>query len=313
MLAGPPADRHRSTLAARAFVILRRHPVTFMHKLACRLSLLRARVLATAALVLSVAVVYSCERPITVAGVANNSVAVFVVTPNAVTLQPNQTQDFVAVGLTAAGDTASISVTWSATGGTVDTGSSGGRHYGYYRKANCGGYRVIATSHPGNLSDTASVTVSGCQVPVAAVTVSPPSASVAVGQTVQLTATPRDANGNALSGRAVTWSSTDTTIARVSGTGLVTGRAAGSATITASSEAKSGAAVVTVQASPPPPGCVVSSLAWVNTPLTAAQTGSFTVEFDATPNGAALDAVTGLSAGPAAAFADLAVIVRFNS
>jgi len=102
--------------------------VTFMHKLACRLSLLRARVLATAALVLSVAVVYSCERPITVAGVANNSVAVFVVTPNAVTLQPNQTQDFVAVGLTAAGDTASISVTWSATGGTVDTGSSGGRH-----------------------------------------------------------------------------------------------------------------------------------------------------------------------------------------
>src|SRR5205823_10991661 len=153
MLAGPPADRHGSTLAARAFVILRRLPVTFMHKLACRLSLLKARSLATAALLLSVAVVFSCERPVNLAGVDNNSVAVFVVTPIAVTLQPNQMQDFVAVGLTAAGDTASIGVTWSATGGTVDTGSSGGRHYGYYRNANCGGYRVIATSHPGNLSD----------------------------------------------------------------------------------------------------------------------------------------------------------------
>jgi len=287
--------------------------VTFMHKLACRLSLLKARALATAALLLSVAVVFSCERPITVAGVDNNSVAVFVVTPNAVTLQPNQTQDFVAVGLTAAGDTASISVTWSATGGTVDTGSSGGRHYGYYRNANCGPYRVIATSHPGDMSDTASVTVSGCQVPVAAVTVSPSSASVPVGQTVQLTATPRDANGNALSGRVVTWSSSNTAVATVSGSGLVTGRAAGSVTITATSEGQSGAATVTVQAAPPPPGCVVSSLAWVNTPLTAAQTGSFTVEFDATPNGTGLDAVTGLSAGPAAAFADLAVIVRFNA
>jgi len=287
--------------------------VTFMHKLACRLSLLKARSLATAALLLSVAVVFSCERPVTLAGVDNNSVAVLVVTPNAVTLQPNQMQDFVAVGLTAAGDTASIGVTWSATAGSIDTSSNGGRHYGHYRNASCGAFQVIATSHPGDQSDTANVTVSGCQVPVATVTVSPSSASVSVGQTVQLTATPRDANGNALSGRVVTWASSNTSVATVSGAGLVTGRAAGSATIAATSEAKSGAAVVTVQASPPPPGCAVSSLTWGNTPLAAAQTGSFTVEFDATPNGTGLDAVTGLSAGPAAAFADLAVIVRFNS
>src|SRR5437868_13610549 len=99
MLAGPPADQHGSTLAARAFVILRRLPVTFMHKLASRLSLLKARSLAAAALLLSVAVVFSCERPVSLAGV-DNSVAVFVVTPVAVTLQPNQMQDFVAVGLT---------------------------------------------------------------------------------------------------------------------------------------------------------------------------------------------------------------------
>src|SRR5256886_16617727 len=98
MLAGPPADRHGSTLAARAFVILRRLPVTFMHKLACRLSLLKARSLATAALLLSVAVELRCGRPLTPAGRGNNSVALLRVTPNALTLRPNQIQELVAVG-----------------------------------------------------------------------------------------------------------------------------------------------------------------------------------------------------------------------
>src|SRR2546430_12967969 len=175
MLAGPPADRHGSTLAARAFVILRRLPVTFMHKLACRLSLLKAGSLATAALLLSVAVVFSCERPVTLAGVDNNSVAVLVVTPNAVTLQPNQMQDFVAVGLTAAGDTASIGVTWSATAGSIDTSSNGGRHYGHYRNASCGAFQGIATSHPGDHPHTPNRTVSGGPGPAATRPGSPPS------------------------------------------------------------------------------------------------------------------------------------------
>ena len=65
---------------------------------------------------------------------------------------------------------------------------------------------------------------------------------------VQLTATPRDANGNALTGRIVTWGSTNTAVATVNGSGLVTGVAAGSATITATSETKSGTAALTVTA-----------------------------------------------------------------
>src|SRR5256885_3738233 len=216
-----------------------------MHKLACRLSLLRARVVAIAAVVLSAAMVFSCERPITEAGVDNNSVAVFVVTPNAVTLKPNQMQDFVAVGLTAAGDTASIGVTWSTTGGSVDTSSVGGRHYAHYRNANCGTYRVTATSHPGERSDAATVTVGGCLVPVASVSVTPASASVNEGRTVPLTATPRDASGNPLSGRTVTWASSTTNIATVSASGLVAGGTAGSATSTATSGGQSGTSSVT--------------------------------------------------------------------
>ena len=83
---------------------------------------------------------------------------------------------------------------------------------------------------------------------VASVTVSPPSPSLQIGQTVQLTATPRDASGAPLGGRVVTWSSSDSGVARVSATGLVTGRATGSTTITATSEGKSGTATITVTA-----------------------------------------------------------------
>jgi len=83
-------------------------------------------------------------------------------------------------------------------------------------------------------------------VPVASVTVAPPTASVVIGQTVQLTATTKDANQNVLTGRVVTWASGNTAVATVSATGLVTGVGQGQVTITATSETKSGTATVTV-------------------------------------------------------------------
>src|SRR2546429_214132 len=89
-------------------------------------------------------------------------------------------------------------------------GSSNGRHYGQYHGGTCGSFKVAATSHPDRTSDTATVTVAGCVAPVAAVTVSPAAPTVQVGQTAQLTATPRDANGTPLSGRAVTRASNNT-------------------------------------------------------------------------------------------------------
>jgi uncharacterized protein YjdB len=109
-----------------------------------------------------------------------------------------------------------------------------------------GSATITATSE--GKGGTASVTVT--PVPVATVSVSPPTPSVIVGQTVQLTATTRDANNNVLTGRTVTWSSSNTGIARVSSSGVVTGVAAGSATITATREGKSGTASVTVTLAP---------------------------------------------------------------
>ena len=63
-------------------------------------------------------------------------------------------------------------------------------------------------------------------VPVASVDVTPDPATVLVGQTVQLTATPRDAAGNALSRRVVSWSSSNTGAATGDNAARVRGAAA---------------------------------------------------------------------------------------
>jgi len=107
-----------------------------------------------------------------------------------------------------------------------------------------GSVRVIAERE--GKADTSKVTVT--LRPVATVTVTPADTTVRVGNTVQLTATLRAANNSTVTGRPVAWASSDTTIARVSGTGLVTGVAASNqfVTITATSEGRSGAARVIV-------------------------------------------------------------------
>ena len=85
---------------------------------------------------------------------------------------------------------------------------------------------------------------------VASVEVSPPTSSKQVGETVQLSATVKDASGNILSGQSVTWSSSATTVASVSGAGLVTANAIGSATISASAGGKTGNSSITVVPEP---------------------------------------------------------------
>lgn len=82
--------------------------------------------------------------------------------------------------------------------------------------------------------------------PVASITISPSAAQLDVGQAQQFTATPRDRFGVALSGRAITWTSSATVVATVSSTGLVQAVAAGSATITATSEGVTALASVSV-------------------------------------------------------------------
>ena len=68
----------------------------------------------------------------------------------------------------------------------------------------------------------------------------------ALGATVQLSAEVRDQNGQVMAGAAVTWSSSTTSIATVSGSGLVTAAGNGTVTIAASAGGASGTAAVTV-------------------------------------------------------------------
>ena len=112
---------------------------------------------------------------------------------------------------------------------------------------------ITATSE--GKSATATITVSAPGPVTTRVDVSPASAGLAVGGTQQLTATPRDAAGNARTGRTVTWTSSDASVATVSGGGLVTANKAGSATITAAADGVSGTAAITVTApqTPTPP------------------------------------------------------------
>jgi len=111
-----------------------------------------------------------------------------------------------------------------------------------------GAAAIAATSE--GMSDTAHVTVTAVPEPVASVEVDPPAPTVTEGSTVQLAATPKDAGGQPLSGRTVTWSSGDPQVATVSATGLVTGVNPGLVVITATSEGQQGTSSVTVSAQP---------------------------------------------------------------
>lgn len=87
--------------------------------------------------------------------------------------------------------------------------------------------------------------------PVETVSVDPERPSLTAGESVQLAATPKTANGTPLTNRPISWKSSLTDIATVSNTGLVTAIAVGTAEITATSGGKEGKATVTVMETAP--------------------------------------------------------------
>jgi uncharacterized protein YjdB len=107
---------------------------------------------------------------------------------------------------------------------------------------------VTATSE--GKSGSATLTVG--LVPVATVAISPSNPSIVQNAATKLTAATRDAGGGSLTGRTVTWQTSDPAIASLSATSGasvdVTGGVTGTATITATSEGKTGTATVTVTA-----------------------------------------------------------------
>jgi glucose/arabinose dehydrogenase len=87
--------------------------------------------------------------------------------------------------------------------------------------------------------------------PVTAVTVTAPNTTIEAGQTVQLTATARDAGGTVVDGRTFEWTTADAAVASVSPTGLVSGLTEGQVEIRATTEGVTGSIMITVTAAPP--------------------------------------------------------------
>jgi alpha-tubulin suppressor-like RCC1 family protein len=168
--------------------------------------------------------------------------AVVTVHPDAVTLTAGDTTRLSAAARDRYGnDVEPAGVQWSTSDAGVATVDTTG---------------LVIARQPGDASITARIQQASASLQisvradwrpsVATVTVTPDSLRLAAGDTVTLQATVRDSAGAVIGGAAVVWSSSDAAVATVDASGRVVGRAAGSAIMTATSEGRSGTALLHV-------------------------------------------------------------------
>ena len=185
----------------------------------------------------------SGSATVTVTAVAIKSVTV---APSTLSLAPTQTGTLAATVTDANGTVVTNRpVSWTSSAPLIASVNSSS---GVVTALLPGTATITATS--GGESGTATVTVAAVSAPVATVALSPTSASIVQNATRTIDATTRDASGNALSGRTVTWTTSDANVASLSATSgqsvTVTGGLAGTATITATSEGKTATSAITV-------------------------------------------------------------------
>jgi trimeric autotransporter adhesin len=179
------------------------------------------------------------KTAVTTIRVVPTSVAEVRITPAHDTLFTGTSRAFIAQ-LRAANGTVLTgrTVTWTSGASLIATVSPDG-----IVTALAPGTALLAATSDG-ITGFATVTVRAR--PVASVSIAPLTPTVPVNSTVQLSATVRDARGEVLTDRPVTWSASDATVAFVSSTGLVLGLRAGTTTITATVDGVRGSTTVTV-------------------------------------------------------------------
>src|SRR6185437_10839795 len=158
-----------------------------------------------------------------------------VVSPTAVSIQPKQTAQLSASVRNSEGQSMSTTVSWSSGDPSLATVSGTGLVTGVSTGT------TTVTASAGKKKTKIKVTVAG--VLAASVAIAPSSVSLTQGATAQLSTTVKDTSGNVLTGMIVTWSSSNTNVATVSSSGLVTALAAGNATITATPGDSTGTAL----------------------------------------------------------------------
>ena len=129
-------------------------------------------------------------------------------------------------------------VTWSSSAPSIATVSATGLLQALAPGA------VTATATIDGVPGSLSLTVTPRSV--ASVAVTSPKPSPQVGESVQLVATARDANGDVVPGTTVSWSTSNAGIASVSATGVLQGQSTGAVVITATINGVSGSLPLTI-------------------------------------------------------------------
>lgn len=226
---------------------------------------------------------------------ATPTVSSVTVTPASATLDINATQQLTAT-VDASPVTADKTVTWSTSDANVATVST----TGLVTAVAQGTATITATSNLDNTkSGTATITVNppAQTIDVTAIDFNKTSTTIAIGdsETLTVTYTPSDAN----TGKAITsWVSSDEAVATVNN-GTITGVAAGTATITATSQGGfTASCTVTVQA------VAVTGVTLNKTTLTLKEEGFETLTPTIAPSNATNKAVTWTSSAPTIATVD---------
>ena len=166
------------------------------------------------------------SNPITLT-VAPSTVSFITLTPPAPSIQVRQTQQFIATATDASGTPISgLTPTWRSSAPTVASIDSAGLATGLAQ-----GTATITATNGTVTSNPITLTVAPSTVSV--ITLTPPAPSIQVQQTQQFVATAMDASGMPISGLTFTWAASSPTVASIDSTGLATGLAQGTATITA--------------------------------------------------------------------------------
>ena len=170
---------------------------------------------------------------------ATPQVADIVVNPASSTLSLNAQLPLQALVRNEAGELVpDASVTWTVENPTVVSVSPAG-----VVTALALGTTQVAANARGK-SGLATITVQ--RTPVSSVVVVPNRVNAGIGSTTTLTATAYDAAQNALAGRGMVWTTSNASVATVDAAGVVTAKGKGTATITATSEGKSGTSEFTI-------------------------------------------------------------------
>ena len=186
-------------------------------------------------------------------------------------------------------EAANKEVTWSSSDTGVATIDSS---TGFITAVAPGDVTITATAKDGsNVSGSHTIKVSAPNVAVTSVALGKTSLELAVDGTYTLTATVKPANA---SNTAVTWSSSDETIAKVDSTGKVTAVKAGNATITATANSDTNikaSCTVTVSTA----NVAVTSVTLDKTSLDLAVNGTYTLTATVAPANASNKAVSWVS------------------